>query len=74
MEKTDEKSCIFCGAKMVWAGNGQCCEHGDYDDSDDAVINYYQCPKCGRNYEIWDPPQEKREEEYKEYWEGNGTI
>lgn len=69
-EPKDVMNCLFCGAPLVWEDNTDCSNFGDYDDDDTAVISSLHCPKCGRSYEIWDPPQEKRENEYKEYWEG----
>ena len=42
----------------------------DFADDDTAVINYFHCRRCGRSYEVIDPPQEERETEYKEFWNG----
>ena len=33
-----------------------------------AIVRYYECSKCGRDFEIYDPTKEKRESDYKEYW------
>lgn len=74
-KKKEDKRCIYCGAAMVWNSSVDCCERSDYDDDDTAVIDFYECPVCGRWYEIWDPPREEREREYKDYWmNGNFWI
>ena len=41
---------------------------GEYDDDDEAVVNYFHCLHCGRDYEIVDPVREEREKNYTDYW------
>lgn len=53
--------CLFCGGELCW--------NSDYDvEGDDGIISSYTCMKCGRDYEITDPPREERETTYKDYW------
>ena len=61
--------CLFCGAEMNISGQENCCDHGDYEEDDPALITFMQCPNCGSDYEIWDPRQEEREGDYKPYWD-----
>ena len=44
----------------------------DYKGDEKAMVHYSHCPKCGRNYEIVDPPKDERENYYSEYWNENG--
>lgn len=65
--------CPLCGGEMIWDSNANASDVCDfYEDDDEAVVSYYTCSKCGRNYEIIDPLREERDNEYKEYWHGKG--
>ena len=55
---------------MIYSGNDMCCDVGDYADDDTALVMYFDCPKCGRNYEIRDPRKEERETLYSEFYKG----
>lgn len=63
-------NCCFCNAELIFAGSDMCCDVGDYADDDTALVMYFDCPKCGRNYEVRDPRKEDRESVYREYYEG----
>lgn len=61
--------CIFCDGDLRWESDANADEvYDNYEGDDGAVIGYYTCTKCGRSYEIVDPPKEERDGEYKEYW------
>lgn len=62
--------CFYCGETLIWdsSANGSDISD-DYEENDPAVVNYYHCPHCGRDYEVIDPVKEERESSYKEYWE-----
>lgn len=62
----EDKQCLYCGATLNFTGQEECNNHGDYQDDDFAMIDYYNCPKCGRTYEVWEPKAEDRE--HLEYW------
>lgn len=54
--------CLFCNGDLIWENDFQANEVSDmYEDDDDAVVGFYTCSKCGRKYEIYDPPKEERE-------------
>ena len=56
-----ERRCFVCGTVVCW--DSSC----DRSESDDAIVDYYHCPRCGTAYEVyW--PNEEEQEEYKEYW------
>ena len=44
----------------------------DYEKDSEAVVHEAHCTRCGRMYQIIDPPEESRTSEYKKYWNGNG--
>ncbi len=61
--------CPLCGGTLIWGGDANACELSDmYDDDDEAISSNYTCQRCGRFFEIYDPPKEEREEQYREYW------
>lgn len=43
----------------------------EYREDDVAVVDYYNCERCGRSYEIFEPREEERDTDYAEYWNGN---
>ena len=67
----DTLICPLCGGALQWDSDQNAADVCDgYDENDTAVISYYTCGKCGRSYEICDPPKKERENEYKDYWNG----
>lgn len=69
--KNNNFKCPFCGGDMIWSSDANANDLcSDYADDDEAVIHYFLCSKCGRDYEIIDPPKEQRENDYKDYWIG----
>ena len=70
-EKENYIKCIFCRGKLIWGSSAMCKDYYDgYSDSDEAVINYYKCSCCGRDYEVVDPSEEEKQQRYSEYWYG----
>ena len=63
-----DMKCMYCGTPLIFTGNVGCNEHGDYKDSDPATISYFDCPKCGRSYEVWEPNEEDRNTKFNDYW------
>ena len=39
-----------------------------YDGDDKALMQCYYCPHCGREYNVFDPTEDKRETTYNEDW------
>ena len=74
MEEKDEMSkCIFCGSVLIQDDSQMCADvNVDYEGDEEAMVYFSHCPKCGRSYEIFDPPKEEREKYYDEYWNENG--
>lgn len=67
MEK--EMICPICGGKLANAGREPAANvKMEYQGDSQAIVRYYECSKCGRDFEIYDPTKEKRESDYKEYW------
>lgn len=65
-----KKKCIFCGHELVWQNDFDLEDVSSVAEKDDGgIASYYDCPHCGRSYEICDPTKEERENEYKEYWQ-----
>ena len=61
--------CVLCGGHLAWDSSSDAKEIlGEYDDDDEAVVNYFHCLHCGRDYEIVDPVREEREKNYTDYW------
>ena len=64
--------CVICGGHLAWDSSADAAEcYGEFEGDDEAVINFFHCLRCGRDYEIVDPVKEEREKNYAEYW-GNG--
>lgn len=62
-------ACPFCGEALLWSGCDMASDRiMEYSDDDTAVIYYYRCSHCGRDYEIVDPCEEERNTEYSAYW------
>ena len=68
--------CIFCGGELCW--NNDFTRDEVFGDGDnDAIVGYYTCMTCGREYEVSDPCEEEKEGRYREYWkpvEGGGEV
>lgn len=63
--------CPFCKGDMIWGSDANASDIcDDYSETDTAVVSYYTCSRCERDYEIFEPPQEERTGQYKEYWLG----
>jgi hypothetical protein len=39
-----------------------------YEGDNKALMQCYYCPHCGREYNVFDPTEDKRETTYNEYW------
>ena len=65
--------CYFCGSTLIQDDSQMCADRfDDYKGDELATVHYSHCPKCGRSYEIVDPPKDERDRDYKEYWNENG--
>lgn len=63
-------TCFFCGGALTWDSTEMACDvSSDYDDTDFATVELYHCSKCGRDYEIFEPNEEQREKEYRDFWQ-----
>lgn len=61
--------CPFCDGDLIWGSDSDASDVcGEYEEDDAAVVSYYLCSRCGRDYEIFEPRREDREGAYKEYW------
>lgn len=74
MEEKDEMpKCMFCGSVLIQDDSQMCDDiSDDYQGDTTAMVHYSHCPRCGRSYEVVDPPKDERESDYKEYWDENG--
>lgn len=64
--------CYFCGGELIWDSDANAGDFlSEFDDDDDAVVQFYHCSKCGRSYEIVDPVKSERETTYLDYWKDN---
>lgn len=62
--------CPFCGGELYWSSNAPAHELSDmYSETDTAMVMFMVCSRCGRDFEVFDPPESERESEYKEYWD-----
>lgn len=70
MRQTPDKLvCPICHGLLHLSQTEEASEHYDmYDDDSDALVYYFKCNKCGREYEILDPPKDEREGTYHDYW------
>lgn len=62
--------CPLCGGELTWnscAMRSQLSD--DCTDDDPAMVYYYRCLRCGRNYEIVDPTKDERDGDYSAYWQ-----
>ena len=65
----DYLKCPFCNGNLIWSSDSNASDVCDeYDESDTAVVSYYLCSKCGRDYEVFEPKESDRMGEYKDYW------
>ena len=70
---SDGFKCLFCGGDLSWGSDSNASDVSAVHSEDDtAVVSYYTCMRCGRDYEIVEPPKEEREGQYKDYWNGKG--
>ena len=64
--------CVLCGGHLAWDSSADASDVlMEYEGDEEAVVNYFHCLTCGRDYEIVDPVKEEREVSYTAYW-GNG--
>lgn len=65
MTKNNRLTCFYCG------GGGICWDSSaERSESDDAIIDYYHCMRCGTSYEVYQPNEEEKKD-YQEYWEND---
>ena len=61
--------CPFCGGDLLWCSDAAESDVSlEYDENDTAIVYYLTCQRCGRDYEVFDPPTDARMNEYKDYW------
>ena len=61
--------CPFCDGDLHWSSDANASDtYSEYEGDDEAVLSFYKCAKCGRDYEICEPTKEEREGEFKDYW------
>lgn len=61
--------CFFCGGDVNWESDANASDVSDmYDEDDTATVSYYSCSRCGRSYEIIEPPKSERETFFNDYW------
>lgn len=58
----ETKRCFCCGGGLIWDSST------DRMDDENAVVDFYHCPKCGYSYEVYSPTEEQ--ESYKDFWDG----
>lgn len=70
MKKTpDNLVCPICHGKLILSQSEMANERFDmYENDPDALVYYFKCQKCGRDFEITDQPVDEREGEYRDYW------
>ena len=59
----DEKRCFHCGTPVIWDSDTE----SPVDD--ETTLSYYHCPKCGYSYEVAEPSEQEKKEDYKDFWE-----
>lgn len=59
----ETKRCFCCGEGLIWDSST------DRMDDENAVVDFYHCPKCGYSYEVYSPTEEEKVD-YKDYWNG----
>lgn len=61
--------CPLCGGELAWHSDQNAADVSDeYEGDESAIVSYYTCSRCGRDFEIFDPTKEERENEYRGYW------
>ncbi len=69
LKQLSEQRCIFCGGKLSFDGQELVGTwRKGYGGDKTAMLHYIRCKECGRDYEVFDPTKEERENDYKEYW------
>ena len=71
LEHKEHNRCPFCGGNIVWGSdeNADDC-YAEYEGDEEAIVSFYTCDKCGRQFEVSMPVKEERETTYKAYWKG----
>ena len=66
-----EARCFECGTTLVhsdtYMAEDVLTVEG-YEGDNKALMQCYYCPHCGREYNVFDPTEDKRETTYNEYW------
>ena len=66
----NELVCPICGGKLYAQGSNPAIkEKWNYGEDPRAVMHWFSCGKCGRDFDVLDPLKEDREDAYKEYWD-----
>lgn len=69
MDKEVLMKCPLCGVDLIWQSTAMASDVSDaYEGDDTAMVNWYICNGCGRDYEIFDPSETERNTRFKEYW------
>ena len=64
-----EMKCPICGGTLYNQGqNAAMKEKWNYGSDNRAVMHWFSCGKCGRDFGVCDPLEEDRNDSYKEYW------
>lgn len=66
----DTLTCPFCGGQLSAQGqNPAWKEKWTYGADQRALVRWFACTKCGRDFEVCDPIEKDREETFNEYWQ-----
>lgn len=54
--------CFRCGHEVEWSGTetGREVFENTYRNSDFSAVNFYHCPYCGADYEVYDVAESER--------------
>ena len=67
--ENEKRKCPMCGGNLTNQGEEKLCDvHLKYRYDAKAIIRYFKCEKCGRDYEVLDPAAEERNGNYRDYW------
>jgi len=65
-----EMKCPICGGKLYSQGqNPAMKEKWNYGSDNRAIMHWFSCGTCGRDFDVCDPLEEDRNDAYKEYWD-----
>lgn len=62
--------CFHCGTDLIQGDTTMVADvSGEgYENDNEAMIQSFRCPMCGRDYTVIDPSEEQRKGDYKAYW------